>query len=118
MKKPPSAIAKSYCSIYAYENHIWVHSGNINLNIYDGGVGATFSKACLLSTCNTNVQITNFEHFRWVEEIIGVDYCIFETLVQYCNWVKVNMVGLHATMRQDDYAITLVNFEKLILYFV
>jgi len=62
------------------------------------------------------MQIANLDYVGSVEEIIGVDYGMFETLVLYCNWVKANMVGPHATMKRDDYGFTLVNFERLIPY--
>jgi hypothetical protein len=82
---PPSRNAKSYKSMYAYGNQIWVCSVESNMNTCDSGVAVTFLQACRASNSSRNVQTTNLEYIGWMEEIIGVDYGEFELIVLYCT---------------------------------
>lgn len=111
---PPSSQATSYRSMYAFGNHIRVHSAEGNLTTVDSGVAATFSQHCRSSVHAKNLKAANLEYVGWVEEILAVDYGRYELVVLYCNWVMANMVGQHATMKRDDYGFSLVNFDRLV----
>ena len=113
---PPSCEAKSYCSMYAYGNHIRVRSAEVELSTSDSGVAATFSQVCRASRKDRNHTVANVEYVGWVEEIIGVDYGKFELLLLYCKWVQATWSGPRATMKRDKYGFTLVNFEHTIPY--
>jgi hypothetical protein len=113
---PPSDVAKSYRSMYAYGNHLRVRSAETQLTTADSGVAATFRQLCRAGTKDTNLRAAELEYVGWVEEILSVDYGQFEVVVLYCNWVVANMRGDGATMKRDDYGFTTVNFERLIPY--
>jgi hypothetical protein len=58
--------------------------------------------------------MATLEYARWIEEILEPDYGRFQTVVLLCNCVVANYERSNATMRQDEYGFTLVNFECLI----
>jgi hypothetical protein len=60
---------------------------------------------------------TNLEYIGWMEEILGLDYSLFQVVLLYCNWIQVNMAGARATMRRDEYGFTQVKFSRLIPFF-
>jgi hypothetical protein len=111
---PPSDLAKSYRSMYAFGNHIRVRSAEAHLTTADSGVAATFHQLCRAGIRDRNLRAAELEYVGWVEEILSVDYGHFEVVVLYCNWVVANMIGDGATMKRDDYGFTIVNFERLI----
>jgi hypothetical protein len=113
---PPSDIAKSYRSMYAFGNHIRVRSAEAQLTTADSGVAATFRQLCRAGMKDTNLRAAELEYVGWVEEILAVDYGHFEVVVLFCNWVVANMRGDGATMKRDDYGFTTVNFGRLIPY--
>jgi hypothetical protein len=45
---------------------------------------------------------------------LGPKLRVLNILVLLCNWVKVNYNGNNATIKQDEYGFTLVNFGSLI----
>ena len=113
---PPSDIAKSYRSMYAFGNHIRVRSAKAQWTTTDSGVAATFRQLCHVGIKDRNLRAVELEYVGWVEEILSVDYGHFEVVVLYCNWVVANMKGDGASMKRDDYGFTTVNFERLIPY--
>ena len=113
---PPSDVAKSYRSMYAFGNHVRVRSAQAQLTTMDSGVAATFRQLCRSGVKDTNPKSADLEYVGWVEEILSVDYGHFEVVVLYCNWVVANMKGEGATMKRDEYGFTTVNFERLIPY--
>jgi hypothetical protein len=113
---PPSAVAKSYCSMYAYGNHIRVRAAESDLTTCDSGVATTFSQSCRASTSDRNQTKANLEYIGWIDEIIAVDYGQFELLVLYYTWVHANKAGAQATMKQDEYGFTLINSDRTIPY--
>ena len=100
--------------MYAFGNHIRVHSVEGTLTIVDSGVAATFSQNCRSSVHAKNLKAANLEYVGWLEEILAMDYGRYELVVLYCNWVMVNMVGHNATMKRDDYGFSLVNFDRFV----
>jgi hypothetical protein len=111
---PPSAVAKSYRSMYAYGNHIQVRAAESDLTTCDSGVAATFSQSCRASTSDQNQTRANLEYIGWVDEIIAVDYGQFELLVLYCMWVHANKTRVWATMKQDEYGFIVINSDRTI----
>ena len=83
---PPSCEAKSYCSMYAYGNHIRVRGVEIDLSTCNSGVAITFLQSCRASRKDQNHTVANVEYKGWVEEIIGIDYGKFKLLLLYCKW--------------------------------
>jgi len=113
---PPSDMAKSYRSMYAFGNHIRVRSAEAQLTTVDSGVAATFRQLCRAGMRDTNLRAAELEYVGWVEEILAMDYGHFEVVVLFCNWVVANTRGDGATMKRDDYGFTTVNFGRLIPY--
>jgi hypothetical protein len=113
---PPSDVAKTYRSMYAYGNHIRIRSAETHLTTADSGVAATFRQLCRTGTKDRNLEAAELEYVGWVEEILSVDYGHYEVVVLYCNWVVSNMRGDGATMKRDDYGFTTVNLQRLISY--
>jgi hypothetical protein len=54
------------------------------------------------------------EYVGWVEEILEQNYGVLKTIVLLCNWVKVDYNESNATIKQDEYGFTFVNFSSLI----
>ena len=71
---PPSSQATSYRSMYAFGNHIHVHSAEGTLTTVDSGVAATFSQHCRSSVHARNFKAANLEYIGWVDEILAVNY--------------------------------------------
>ena len=113
---PPSDQAKLYRSMYAFGNHVPVRSAQAQLTTTDFGAATTFRQLCRSDLKDTNPKVAELEYVGWVEEILSVDYGLFEVVVLYCNWVAANMKGDGATMKHDEYGFTTVNFERLIPY--
>lgn len=113
---PPSRKATNYRAMNAYGNHIHVRSAEVDLITCDSGVVATFSQECQAIAGDRNMMTTNLEYIGWMEEIIGVDYINFKLLVLYYTWVKADMRGPHATMKQDEYGFTLIRPDCPIRY--
>ena len=111
---PPTLMAMSYRSIYAYENHFWVRSAEMNLSTRDYGVAATFDQGCQSGPNDRNRIRAAMEYIGWIEEILELDYGRFQVLVLLCNWVQAISNGPGATMQRDDYGFPLVNFNRLI----
>ena len=111
---PPYSQATSYRSMYAFGNHIRVHSVERTLCTVDFGVAATFSQHCQSSAHAKNLKAANMEYVGWVEEILAMDYGRYELVVLYYNWVMANMVGHNVTMKRDEYGFSLVNFDRLV----
>ena len=63
-----------YCSMYAFGNHICVHTAEGILTTVDYVVAATFFQHCQSSVHDTNFKAANLEYVRWMEEILAVDY--------------------------------------------
>ena len=82
---PPSSQTTSYRSIYAFGNHISVHSAEGTLTTVDFGVATTFFQHFWSSIYAMNLKAANLEYVRWVEEILAVDYGMYELVVLYCN---------------------------------
>ena len=38
----------------------------------------------------------------------------YELVVLYCNWMMANIIGHNATIKQDNYGFSLVNFDRLV----
>ena len=110
----PTRVATSYCSMWAYGNHFRVKSVERNLTTVDCGVAATFEQECQSGPQDQNTITAQVEYVGWVEEILELDYGRFQVIVFLCNWVKEISHGPGATMKQDDYGFTLVNFNRLI----
>ena len=100
--------------MYAFGNHIRVHSAEGTLTTVDSGVAVIFSPNCQSSVHAKNLKAANLEYVGWVEEILAVDYGRYELVVLYCNWVMANMVGHNVIMKRDDYGFNLVNFDRLV----
>jgi hypothetical protein len=59
--------------------------------------------------------------FKWskadlakLEEILELDYGVFNIVIFLCNWVKVNYNGRCAIVNGDEYIFIFVNFASLI----
>ena len=111
---PPFSHIILYRSMYAFGNHICVHTTEGSLTTVDSAVVATFSQHCQSSVHDMNFKAANLEYVRWMEEILAVDYGRFVLVVLYCNWMMTIMVGNNATMKRDDYGFSLVNFNRLV----
>jgi hypothetical protein len=59
---PPSSQATSYRSMYAFKNHIRVHSAERTLTTVDSGVAATFSQNCWSGVHAKNLKAANLEY--------------------------------------------------------
>ncbi len=112
---PPSNLATSYCSMYAFNNHLRVTSAKIHLSTSDLGVVATFQQECLSHLNDQNLTMASLKYVGWIKEISELDYGQFQTVVLFCNWVVANYEGPNATIKCDGYGFTLVNFECFIL---
>jgi hypothetical protein len=75
---PPSSQATSYRSMYAFGNHIRVHSAEGTVTIVDSSVTATFSQNCRSSVHAKNLKAANLKYVGWVEEMLAVDYGRYE----------------------------------------
>jgi hypothetical protein len=58
--------------------------------------------------------MASLEYVWWIEEILELDYGMFQTIVFLCNWVVANYGGSNAIVKRDEYEFTLVNFECFI----
>jgi hypothetical protein len=58
--------------------------------------------------------MASLEYVGWIEEILEVNFGRFQTVLLLCNWVVANYGGSNATMKQDQYGFTSMNFECLI----
>jgi hypothetical protein len=58
--------------------------------------------------------MASLEYVGWIEEILELDYGMFQTIVFICNWVVENYGSSNAIVKCDEYAFILVNFEHLI----
>jgi hypothetical protein len=77
--------------MYAFGNHIRVHSAKETLPMVNSSVATTFFQHCHSSVCDINLKATNLEYVGWGEEILAVDYDRYEMVALYCNWVVTNM---------------------------
>ncbi len=115
MSMPPTLKAMSYWTIYAYGNLICVANAKEHLTINDYGVVATFEQECVLGSNDQRPILAKLEYVGWVEEILELNYGVFNIVVLLCNRVKTNYTRNNATMKWDEYDFIFVNFSSLIL---
>jgi hypothetical protein len=66
----------------------------------DSKVATTFTTMCKSSGQDSDPIKVDLEYVGWV--------------VLFFNWVKANYKGTRATMKQDEYGFTLVNFNEML----
>jgi len=114
MSMPPTLEAKLYRSMYAYKNHIHVASAEEHLTTCDNGIATTFGQRCVLGPNDRRPIIARLEYVGCTEKILELNYGVLKIIVLLCNWVKTNYNKSNATIKQDKYGFTLVNFAYLI----
>jgi hypothetical protein len=58
--------------------------------------------------------LAKLEFVGQVEEILDLNYGVFNTIILSCNWVKANYIRRSATIKQNEYGFKLVNFSSFI----
>ncbi len=74
----------------------------------DSGIERIFEQECVLGSNDQRPTLAK------LEEILELDYGVFNIVVLLCNWVKENYNGSCAIINWDEYNFTLVNFASLI----
>jgi hypothetical protein len=106
----------SYRAMYTYGNHIRLKSVKANLVIVHFRIVLAFITMCKSSQQVNNPIKVELEYVEWVEEILELDYGARCVIVLFCNWVKANYKMLRATMKQDEYGFTLMNFTQILSF--
>jgi hypothetical protein len=114
MSMLPTLEAKLYRSMYAYKNHIRVANVEGHLTTCDSGITTTFEHTCVSRPNDRRPIIVRLEYVGRVEEILELTYRALKSVMLLCNWVKANYNESNATIKQDKYDFTLVNFASLI----
>jgi hypothetical protein len=83
MSMSPMLETKSYCSTYAFGNHIHVVSAEEHLTISDSGATTTFEHVCVLGPNDQRLVVANLEYVGWVKEILELNYGCY-----YVNGLK------------------------------
>jgi len=109
--------AKSYRSMYAFENHICVVNAKEHLTTNDNGITAMFEQVCVSRPNDQRPILAHLECVGWVEEILELNNGVLNIVVLLCNWVKANYSKSNATVKRNEYGFILVNFGSLILIF-
>jgi hypothetical protein len=113
---PPTLEARSYCSIYAFGNHICVDNVEEHLTTSYYGIITTFEQ--VISRPNDQkLVVANLHYLGWVEIFLKLNYGILNIVMLLCNWVKTNCSGNSVTIKWDEYDFTFVNFGSLIPIF-
>jgi hypothetical protein len=71
---PPSSLAITYESMYAFGNHLRVTSVKAHLTISNYRVATTFEQECQSHSNDRNPIMASFEYVGWIEEILELDY--------------------------------------------
>jgi hypothetical protein len=102
MSMPPTLEATSYCVMYVFRNHLRVSNEEEHLTTNDNGIAVTFEQECVLGAKDQRPIIAKLEYVSWVEEILELNYGVFNTIMFFCNWVKTNYIGSSTTIKKDD----------------
>jgi hypothetical protein len=81
----PSNCATTYHSMYAFGNHFQVASAESHLSIWDSRVATTFEQECRSHLGDQNPIMALLEYVGWIEEILELDYDMFQTIMFLCN---------------------------------
>jgi hypothetical protein len=114
MSMPPTLEATSYCVMYVFRNHLRVSNEEEHLTTNDNGIAVTFEQECVLGAKDQRPIIAKLEYVSWVEEILELNYGVFNTIVFFCNWVKTTYTRTSTTIKIDEYDFTLEDFNSLI----
>jgi hypothetical protein len=117
MSMPPTLEVMSYQSMYVYGNHICVSNVKEHFKTSDCGEGKTFEQECISGQNDQRQILAKLEYVGQVEKIMELNYGVLNTIVLLCNLVKTNYTGSSATIKQDEYGFTLVNFSSFIPIF-
>jgi hypothetical protein len=60
---------------------------------------ATFEQECVLGSNDQRPILAKLEYVGWVEEILELNYGVFNIVVLLCNRVKTNYTRNNATMK-------------------
>jgi hypothetical protein len=115
LSMPPTLEDRSYQTMWAFRNHNHVSSVEVHLTTQDNGtITSIFEQECVSGPNDQKPMVAKLEYVGWVEEILELNYGILNFVVLLCNWMKTNYIGSSATMKQDEYGFTIVNFGSLI----
>ncbi len=117
MSMPSTLEAMSHQSMYVYGNHICVSSVKEHFKTSDCGIAKAFEQECISSWNDQRPILAKLEYVGQVEEILELNYMVFNTIVLLCNLVKANYTGSSATIKRDAYGFTFINFSSFILIF-
>jgi hypothetical protein len=81
--------------------------------LLSSGTTITFKQECVSRPNDQRPILAKLEYVEWIEEILKLNYGVFNTIMDFCNGVKANYIGSNATIKRDEYHFTLVNFNSL-----
>jgi len=110
---PPSRIAYTYSSMWAYGNHFQVDIEITRLThlAYNVGIACIFYQANQSSMQDQNKIIANLNYVGFLKEILLMDYFGLLLVLFNCSWIPPNLCGNARTICQDEHGFWQVKFR-------
>ena len=112
ISKFPAPIAMKYRSMYAYGYKYRVQSAETSLKTCDSGIAATFVRECRFGIRDQNPVFAPVEYVGSLEEILELNYGTLKQVVLIGTWVRANYRGSAATVKKDEWGLTIANFSR------
>lgn len=93
---PPSNLATSYHSMYAFGNHLQITSVK-HLSTSYSRAATTFQLGCWSHLNDWNPVMASPKYFGWIKKTLELDYGQFHIVLLLCNWMVANYESPNAT---------------------
>jgi hypothetical protein len=115
--RPLSLQAMRFKSMYAYGYHFWVKSEEESITkTCDSGIAAFFRRPCRFGRHDDNLVDANLEEIGQILEMVELNYGRHCTVLLVCDRVKANYRRRSATVRKDEWGLTVANFNTIVPY--
>jgi hypothetical protein len=113
--------SKPYCLYIQKHVGIWKpllvdeHEGHVVHATYDSGVVCIFKQSSWCFAWDRNIVVANLHYVGVLKEIISVSYGRLWFTLMKCLWIPINIRGINATVRQDEYGFWVVNHHQRVI---